>query len=56
MVIPSRRERTGEFQVEVKNLLRKEGSFELPAGARLQSVEARLLQGDTLKTRRVAQL
>ena len=56
MVIPSRRERTGEFQVEVRNLLRKEGSFELPAGARLQSVEARVLQGDTLKARRVAQL
>ncbi len=56
MVIPSRRERTGEFQVEVKNLLRKEGSFELPVGARLQSVEARVLQGDTLKARRVAQL
>ncbi len=56
MVIPSRRERTGEFQVEVKNLLRKEGSFELPAGAHLQSVEARVLQGDTLKARHVAQL
>jgi hypothetical protein len=56
MVIPSRRERAGEFQVEVKNLLRKEGSFELPAGARLQSVAARVLQGDTLKARRVAQL
>jgi hypothetical protein len=56
MVIPSRREQTGEFRVEVKNLLRKEGSFELPAGARLQSVEARVLQGDTLKARRVAQL
>lgn len=55
MVIPSRRERTGEFQVEVRNLLRKEGSFELPTGARLQSVEARILQGDTLKTKRVAQ-
>ena len=56
MVIPSRRERGGEFQVEVRNFLRKEGTFELPAGARLQSVEARVLQGDTLKARRVAQL
>ena len=56
MVVPSRRERAGEFQVEVRNVLRKEGSFELPAGARLKSVEARVLQGDTLKARRVAQL
>ena len=56
MVIPSRRERGGEFQVEVRNFLRKEGTFELPAGARLLSVEARLLQGDTLRARRVAQL
>lgn len=56
MVIPSRREPAGEFHVEVKDFLRKEGSFELPAGAPLQSVEARVLQGDTLKARRVAQL
>ena len=56
MVIPSRRERGGEFQVEVRNFLRKEGTFELPAGARLQSVEARVLQGDTLRAKRVAQL
>jgi hypothetical protein len=56
MVIPSRREPAREFQVEVRNFLRKEGGFELPPGARLQSVEARVLQGDTLKVRRVAQL
>lgn len=56
MVIPSRRERAGEFHLEVRNLLRKEGSFESPAGARLQSVEARILQGDTLRAKRLAQL
>jgi hypothetical protein len=55
-VIPSRREPAREFQVEVRNFLRKEGGFELPSGARLQSVEARVLQGDTLKARCVAQL
>ncbi len=33
VVIPSGRERAGEFQVEVRNFLREEGSFELPAGA-----------------------
>ena len=56
MVIPSRREPAREFQVEVRNFLRKEGGFELPPEARLQSVEARVLQGDTLKVRHVAQL
>ena len=56
MVIPSRRERAGEFHLEVRNLLSKEGSFESPAGARLQSVEARILQGDTLRAKRLAQL
>ena len=56
MVIPSRRERAGEFQLEVRNFLRKEGAFELPAGTHLQSVEARILQGDTLKAKRLAQL
>jgi hypothetical protein len=56
MVIPSKREPAREFQVEVRNFLPKEGGFEFPLGARLQSVEARVLQGDTLKARRVAQL
>lgn len=56
MLLPVRREDAGEFQVEVRNFLRKEGAFEIPAGSKLESVEARVLQGDTLKTRRMAQL
>jgi hypothetical protein len=36
--------------------LRREGSFELPEGAVLIGVEARVLQGDTLKFKRMAQL
>ena len=56
MVIPSRREPAREFQVEVRNFLRKEGGFEIPPGARLDSVEVRVLQGDTLKAKRMAQL
>ena len=36
MVIPSRREPAREFQVEVRNFLRKEVGFELSPGARLQ--------------------
>lgn len=56
LLIPAKRENTGEFQVEVRHFLRKEGSFELPAGAKLQSVEVRVFQGDTLKAKRLAQL
>jgi hypothetical protein len=56
MLLPVRREDAGEFQVEVRNYLRKEGVFEIPAGSKLESVEARVLQGDTLKTKRMAQL
>jgi hypothetical protein len=56
MLLPVKREDAGEFQVEVRNFLRKEGAFEIPAGARLESVEARVLQGDTLKTKRMAQI
>ena len=55
MLLPVRREDAGEFQVEVRNFLRKEGAFEIPVGSKLESVEARVLQGDTLKTKRMAQ-
>lgn len=54
--IPEKRESAGEFQVEVRHFLRREGGFELPPGARLLSVEVRVLQGDTLKSKRLAQL
>jgi hypothetical protein len=56
MLLPVKREDAGEFQVEVRSFLRKEGAFEIPAGAKLESVEARVLQGDTLKTKRMAQI
>ena len=56
MLLPDKRELAGEFQIEVRNFLRKEGGFEIPPGARLDSVEVRVLQGDTLKAKRMAQL
>jgi hypothetical protein len=56
MLLPDKREVAGEFQIEVRNFLRKEGGFEIPPGARLDSVEARVLQGDTLKAKRMAQI
>lgn len=54
--LPSKREGLGDYQLQVKHFLRREGGFELPAGAVLQGVEARILQGDTLKFRQSAQL
>lgn len=56
LLIPTKREGGGELQVEVRHFLRKEGAFELPVGAKLQSVEVRVLQGDTLKAKRLAQM
>ena len=52
--LPAGNEAAGEFQVELRNFLRKEGGFSLPAGARLKSVEARLLQGGTVKAKQLA--
>lgn len=43
-------------RVEVRHFLRREGGFVLPAGAVLKGVEARLYQGDALKSKRMAQL
>lgn len=56
VLLPVKREDAEEFQLVVRNFLRKEGAFEIPSGAKLESVEARVLQGDTLKTKRLAQL
>lgn len=54
-VLPERLENAAEYQLEIKHFLRREGVFELPAGVILQSVEARILQGDTLRSKRLAQ-
>lgn len=45
-----------EGVIEVRHFLRREGAFEVPAGAKLGPVEVRVLQGGTLKTRRTARL
>lgn len=52
-LLPGKAERSAEYQVSVRHFLRKEGAFELPPGARLQSVEVAVLQGDTLKAEQV---
>ena len=53
---PDKRAALGEYQLELKHFLRREGVFELPTGAELKAVEARVMQGDTLKSKRLAQL
>lgn len=56
LVLPDRREAVAEYQLEIKHFLRRESTFQLPEGAVLRGVEARVLQGDTLKLKRLAQL
>lgn len=56
LMLPDKRENGSEYQIELKHFLRREGIFDLPAGAVLQGVEARVLQGDSLKSKRSAQL
>lgn len=56
LLLPDKRESLTEYQLELKHFLRREGAFELPAGAVLLGVEARVLQGDTLKFKRSAQI
>ncbi len=52
LVLPGRKDGV----VEVQHFLRREGVIELPAGATLISVEARLLQAGKLVTKQVANL
>jgi len=55
LLIPEKPEAAQEYRLTVKHFLRREGNFELPPGARLASVEARVLQGATLVSKRLAQ-
>lgn len=56
LVLPGDKDASPDFQLEIRHLLRKEGVLIIPSGARLNSVEARLFQGDTLKAKHLAQL
>jgi len=44
------------YQIQLKHFLRREGVFLLPVGSGVKEVEARVLAGDTLKAKRLAQL
>ena len=46
----------GDEEIRLKKMQRREGEFKLPAGATLVGLEAHVLQGDTLKFKRVAKL
>ena len=56
LTLPDKKSEVADFSVDTKHFWRKEGVFELPAGAQLIRAEARVLQGDTLKSKRMAQL
>jgi hypothetical protein len=56
LLIPDKKDSAADFSIETKHFWRKEGVFELPLGGQLLRVEALLLQGDTLKAKRAAQL
>jgi len=56
LLLPSNQNNFADYLIDTKHFLRKEGLFELPQGGRLLSVEARVLQGDTLKFKGLAQL
>jgi hypothetical protein len=53
LMLPQKGESPADYQLQIKHFLRREGVFELPVGAILQGVEARVLQGDTLKVQAI---
>lgn len=56
MTLPAAREAGADYQIDLKHFLRREGVLALPEGAQIKSVEARIMLGDTLKAKRMAQL
>lgn len=56
LLLPRTQDSSAEYLVETKHFLRREGGFELPQEGVLLGVEARVLLGDTLRSKRSAQL
>lgn len=54
--LPSSQDGAENFQLSVKHFARRDGVFQLPKGAEIKGVEARIFQGDTLRVKRSAQL
>lgn len=56
LLLPGRGGDGADYQIDLKHFLRREGIVELPEGAVFKSIEARIMLGDTLKAKRMAQL
>ena len=56
LLLPGKAEAASDYEVSLRHFLRREGGFQLPEGAQLKSVEARIFQGATLLGRQSAQL
>lgn len=56
LLLPGRGGDGADYQIDLKHFLRREGIVELPEGAVVKSIEARIMLGDTLKAKRMAQL
>jgi len=56
MLLPGKMEAGADYQLSLRHFLRREGGFQLPEGAQLKGVEARVFQGATLLGRQSAQL
>ena len=54
--LPEGRADAENYQFLVKHFIRREGVFQLPKGAEIKGVEARIFQGGTLRFKRSAQL
>lgn len=52
---PDRRSEAPEYSFEIRHFLRREGVLDLPAGAVIKAAELRVMQGDTLRAKRLAQ-
>lgn len=55
LVLPDGRDSAG-YPLEIRHFVRREGEFVLPVGRLVKSVEVRILQGDAVRARQLAQL
>ncbi|MBS1198411.1 MAG: hypothetical protein H6R18_2196 [Proteobacteria bacterium] len=51
--LPQAKDPPADYLVEMRHFLRKEGNIALPVGAKIKSVEARILQGGNLKAKQL---
>lgn len=56
LTIPQGSDAEGEFAIDVRNFARREGVLVVPPGAKVKSVEVRLMQGGVVKAKAVTQI